>query len=138
MQSGQVFQMKVAASAEAVPEIRAMAEEYALAAGASERSIADLKTVVSEACTNVVRHAYDGPEPGTLEVEIDRIGDELRLLVRDHGVGIAPRPDAEHPTLHMGVPLIGALSTRFVLASERGVGTEVEVHLPLETQPRDF
>jgi len=125
--------MEVPASAETISRVRAATEEFALARGICEQSLADLKTIVSEACSNVVRYAYEDTEPGTLEVELDVIGEDLRLRVRDHGSGITPKPDADHPTLHMGLPLIGALSNRFVLASERGVGTEVEVHVPLRS-----
>ena len=53
--------------------------------------LADMKMAVSEACTNVVVHAYEG-EPGTLEVEMHAGETGLTIVVRDHGAGIQPRP----------------------------------------------
>ncbi len=135
MDSAQELQIELPATAEAIPRIRAAVEARALELGISERSLADLKTVISEACANVVRHAYEGDEPGPLEVELTPIGDRVRCRIRDRGCGIAPKPDAERPTLHMGLPLIGALSARFVLTSERGVGTELEIEVPLHLIP---
>ena len=51
--------------------------------------VADLKTVVTEACMNVVVHAYED-EPGPLEVSAYRDGDALVVTVRDRGAGIRP------------------------------------------------
>ena len=52
-----------------------------------------MKMAVTEACTNVVVHAYDA-DSGMLEVEM-RAGEEgLTIVVRDHGSGIQPRPGA--------------------------------------------
>lgn len=127
--------MRLPARPEAVPTVRREVELHALRLGISDRGLADLKTVVSEACTNVVRYAYVGEEEaGPLEVEFSHAADSVKVVVRDHGCGIAPKLDAD-PSLHMGLPLIGALSSRFVLASERGAGTELEIHVPLAGQP---
>lgn len=126
--------MQLPATPEAIPEVRQAVEARALEFGISEKSLYDLKTVVSEACTNVVRYAYD-EEPGPLEVELNPDEQSLRVLVRDRGCGIAPKVESDLPSLHMGLPLIGALSSRFVLSSERGVGTELEIHVPMESSP---
>ncbi|HKG17527.1 MAG TPA: ATP-binding protein, partial [Solirubrobacteraceae bacterium] len=48
--------------------------------------LADVKTAVSEACNNVVVHAYGG-EPGPMEVYVRPHGDELVVVVRDDGEG---------------------------------------------------
>lgn len=125
--------MRLPARPDSVPAVRREIEQHALRLGISERGLADLKTVVSEACTNVVRYAYEGEEAGPLEVEFIPADDSVKVVVRDHGCGIAPKPAAD-PSLHMGLPLIGALSSRFVLSSQRGAGTELEIHVPLAGQ----
>lgn len=126
--------MRLPAIPKAVPTVRREVEIHALRLGISGRGLDDLKTVVSEACANVVRYAYDGEETGSMEVELAAVDEGLKVVVRDHGCGIAPKHDAD-PSLHMGLLLIGALSTRFTLSSERGAGTELEIHVPLAGQP---
>jgi serine/threonine-protein kinase RsbW len=89
--------------------------------------LADMKMAVSEACTNVVVHAYEG-EPGMLEVELHAGELGLTIVVRDQGAGIQPRPArAEPPALGLGLPLIAALSDSFELRGATGSGTEVRM-----------
>lgn len=99
--------------------------------GMNEPSIGDLKTVVTEACMNVVVHAY-GDGDGPLEVEAFSEDDGLTVCVRDFGDGIRPRPDVERPSLRIGLTLIAALSSSFEIAGGLGRGTEVRMHLVLE------
>jgi anti-sigma regulatory factor (Ser/Thr protein kinase) len=89
--------------------------------------LADMKMAVTEACTNVVVHAYEH-DAGVLEVEM--LADEagLTIVVRDHGTGIQPRPArSEPPALGLGLPLIAALSDSFELRGSAGRGTEVRM-----------
>lgn len=97
-------------------------------------SIADLKTVVTEAAMNVVVHAYAGSEPGPLEVEAEGDLDGLTVVIRDHGSGIRPRPDVERPSLRIGLTLIAALSSSFEIKGGADKGTEVRMHLPLRAR----
>jgi serine/threonine-protein kinase RsbW len=90
--------------------------------------LADMKMAVTEACTNVVVHAYDGASDEGL-LEIDLVADEegLTVVVRDEGLGIKPRATRSAPALGLGLPLIAALSDAFeVRGSSRG-GTEVRM-----------
>jgi serine/threonine-protein kinase RsbW len=103
--------------------------------------LADMKMAVTEACTNVVVHAYD--EEGMLEVEMLAGEDGLTIVVRDHGAGIQPRPARSGaPALGLGLPLIAALSDAFELRGSAGRGTEVRMtfsyardHDPAEANP---
>ena len=90
--------------------------------------VADMTMAVSEACTNVVVHAYDD-EAGVLEVDMTAGDDGLTIEVRDHGTGIKPRPDRSRdvPALGLGLPLIAALSDAFELHGSTGQGTEVRM-----------
>jgi serine/threonine-protein kinase RsbW len=88
--------------------------------------LADMKMAVTEACTNVVVHAYE--DEGMLEVEMLAGADGLTIVVRDHGAGIQPRPArAGAPALGLGLPLIAALSDAFELRGSAGRGTEVRM-----------
>src|SRR4029079_7844387 len=99
--------------------------------GMDEASLADLKTVVTEASMNVVVHAYAGMEPGPLEVEAESDLEGVTVVIRDHGSGIRPRPDVERPSLRIGLTLIPALSSSFEIKGGADKGTEIRMHLPL-------
>lgn len=89
--------------------------------------LSDMKMAVSEACTNVVVHAYEG-EDGILEVAMTADTEGLTVIVRDHGRGIQPRSvPSEGPALGLGLPLIAALSDAFELRGTSGQGTEVRM-----------
>lgn len=84
----------------------------------------DLSTAVTEACNNVVVHAYDGAR-GPLEVEIHACQPVLEVVVRDCGVGIKPRlRSVEDASMGIGLPVIRALSHRAEFI-DRDPGTEV-------------
>jgi serine/threonine-protein kinase RsbW len=68
----------------------------------------DMRLAVTEACTNVVRHAYDGGDPGPLEIVIRPVGEMIDVIVSDCGRGLAPSPDTAGPGL--GMSLIAALA----------------------------
>jgi serine/threonine-protein kinase RsbW len=101
--------------------------------------LADMKMAVTEACTNVVVHAYES-DSGVLEVEMQATEDGLTIVVRDHGTGIQPRPArSEPPALGLGLPLIAALSDAFELRGSAGSGTEVRMTFSYarETDPAE-
>lgn len=117
-----------------VSVIRHALAGLAEAMGMDETGVADLKTVVTEACMNVVVHAYDD-EGGLLQVEATPEGDALRLVVRDFGTGIRPEPESEEggpKSLRLGLSLIAALSRRFQIAGGVGMGTEITMWLDLQ------
>src|SRR3954470_15733237 len=71
-----------------------------------DQTLADVKLAVTEACTNVVVHAYPGGEgPAPLRAPVD--GGVRRVVVVDQGRGI--RPGADSPGLGLGLPLIATL-----------------------------
>jgi serine/threonine-protein kinase RsbW len=90
--------------------------------------VADMKMAVSEACTNVVVHAYEDSD-GLLEVDMAAGAESLTILVRDYGSGIQPQVNQarEVPALGLGLPLIAALSDAFELRGSVGQGTEVRM-----------
>jgi serine/threonine-protein kinase RsbW len=102
--------------------------------------LADMKMAVSEACTNVVVHAYDDAD-GMIEVDMMAEDAGLTVRVRDFGTGIQPRPTRERdvPALGLGLPLIAALSDAFELRGSAGQGTEVRMtfHYARESDPAE-
>lgn len=94
-----------------------------------EQTLADIKLAVTEACTNVVIHAYNGND-GPLEVDALVDGRRLTVVVRDHGRGIVPRPDS--PGLGLGLPLIATLAESLELGKDDGESTEVRMTFRLD------
>ncbi|HEX2129055.1 MAG TPA: ATP-binding protein [Solirubrobacterales bacterium] len=119
------------ARAENVPLVRhalaGMAEELGMGPG----EVADLKTVVTEACTNVVVHAYEPDEVGPLMVSAAPENDAIVVTVRDYGQGIRPLADVERRSLRLGLPLIAALSRGFEIQAQVGGGTLVRIRMPM-------
>jgi anti-sigma regulatory factor (Ser/Thr protein kinase) len=125
------LEMSLPARAENVAVVRHALAGLAEEIGMDPPGIADLKTVVTEACMNVVVHAYEG-KPGPLNVTAEPISDGLSVIVSDSGVGIRPRPEAEPSSLRLGLSLIAALSSSFSFSGGLDRGTEVEMHMPLK------
>jgi anti-sigma regulatory factor (Ser/Thr protein kinase) len=124
------LQMMLPAKAENVAVVRHALAALAGEVGMDEPGIADLKTVVTEACMNVVAHAYDG-KPGPLTVEAKPDGDGLTVVVRDDGRGIRPQTDVDKPSLRLGLSLIAALSSSFAISGGLNRGTEITMRVPL-------
>ena len=84
----------------------------------------DLKTAVSEACNNVVMHAYDGAA-GPLEVFLYVNPGAIEVVVRDEGTGIPDQALSNDRMQGVGVPIIRALAQEAEFRSRREGGTEV-------------
>lgn len=124
------LQMVLPAKSENVALIRHALAGLAEEIGMDEPGLADLKTVVTEACMNVVVHAYQG-RPGPLSVEAAPDPDGLTVVVRDEGVGIRPQADVERDSLRLGLSLIAALSSNFSISGGLDRGTEISMRVPL-------
>jgi serine/threonine-protein kinase RsbW len=113
----------------AVPENVAIVRQAlrAVAAGLqleAER-IDDVALAGTEACANVVMHAYrDGP-PGPMQLRVFVAADALTVVVADRGGGIEPRADS--PGLGVGIPLMSALTDALALGSGPDGATEVRL-----------
>jgi len=88
----------------------------------------DLLLAVSEAATNVIRHAYPEDTDGAafrLDAEIS--DDRLQVVLSDDGVGLGA--SSSNPGLGMGLPLLGTLADTLMLVGppERSRGLEVRM-----------
>jgi anti-sigma regulatory factor (Ser/Thr protein kinase) len=131
------LQIGLPARAENVAVVRHALAGMAERIGMDEAGIADLKTVVTEACMNVVVHAYSDGEPGLLEVEAAADSTALTVVVRDFGAGIRPRPDIGRPSLRIGLTLIAAIAGSFEISGGADRGTEIRMNLPLQSRDEE-
>lgn len=130
MKSSDKLALTYEAKAENIPLARAAVAGLAEGLGAEEPELGDVKTVVTEACSNVVRHAYpDGS--GRFDVEAFPEDGELAIVVCDSGTGL--RPDLVHDpsTMRIGLGLISQLSSHFGIGAGPDGGTVVQMRLPL-------
>jgi len=89
--------------------------------------LADMKTAVSEACNNVVVHAYDG-EDGPLRVRIAPRSGTVEVTVVDDGKGIPEgREEPDEDDDGVGLSLIAALSDDVEIGARDEGGTAVRM-----------
>jgi serine/threonine-protein kinase RsbW len=114
-----------------VPELRHAVVALARELGAEDEACDAVGVAVSEACTNVVMHAYEPDDPsGRIVLAARPDDDRLRVVVRDSGCGMRPRADS--PGLGLGLPLIAQLSQRMeVTSGPGGRGTELRLWFSL-------
>jgi serine/threonine-protein kinase RsbW len=113
-----------------LPLVRHAIRGFLSAGEVADPPAGEVLLAVTEACANVVQHAYVGADQaGNIELEIERIGDELVIAVRDHGRGFAPRPNS--PGAGLGLPVIASLADRVEIRPSIGQGTEVTMAFSL-------
>lgn len=102
------------------------------ALGIDATRASDMKIALTEACTNVVVHAY-GEDTGPLEVTMTVERSRLVLSVRDAGGGLRPLParDEGGAPLGFGLALIASLSDELGIVAGRR-GTEVRFAFALD------
>ena len=120
------LELTLPATAENVIVVRQAIAGVAEALGLGAQRIADLKTVVTEACNNVVLHAYEN-EAGPLQVSAEPTEDELFIEVADQGHGFRPRASEGDASLGLGLPLIAALSDSFEIMGGQGQGSRTRI-----------
>jgi serine/threonine-protein kinase RsbW len=120
------LELTLPATAENVIVVRQAIAGVAETMGLGAQRVADLKTVVTEACNNVVLHAYED-EAGPLQVRAEPLEDELVIEVTDEGHGFRPRANDGDASLGLGLPLIAALSDSFEISGGAGRGSRTRI-----------
>jgi len=108
---------------ENVSVIRHVLGAFAEALRLPDDLVEDLRLAVTEACTNVVRHAYPPEQTGPVEISIQPLEEQVTVIVSDHGRGIGTSSDTTGPGL--GLPLIAAIADEVELQPVPGGGSRV-------------
>jgi serine/threonine-protein kinase RsbW len=87
----------------------------------------DLKTAVSEACNNVVLHAYSEGAGGMLSVQLYALAASLAVIVCDDGRGIPGEVLSSGHSQGVGIPVIRALTEISDFRTRPGGGTQVSM-----------
>jgi anti-sigma regulatory factor (Ser/Thr protein kinase) len=119
------IQLTLPARAENIAIVRHALGAFGEAFDVDSQILSDIRLAVTEACTNVVVHAYPEGTEGPMEVFANLDDHELHVVVRDEGKGITPRPDS--PGLGLGLPLIASLAESVNLGRDEHERTEVQM-----------
>jgi serine/threonine-protein kinase RsbW len=122
------IQRRVPADAQQVPRLRAVVAEFARRhCEHSEETRHAVALAVTEACANVVCHAYPGTRGElTLKAWVD--DDQLMLLVADTGIDFGANGTTPRAGLGLGLVLMRELATTTITSDEHG--TEVRLSFP--------
>lgn len=122
---------EVPAKPEQIPLLRNEAAAFAAAAGMVDRDLDDVRTVVSEAATNVVLHAYDGDAQRhqDMRLDVEIIASRLIVRVSDHGVGIGNSTSVGGAGV--GLRVMAVLADTFDVCRCQDGGTEVRMAFAL-------
>jgi serine/threonine-protein kinase RsbW len=130
-----LLKLSVDAKASALAPIRRAVSERVRELGADEESVARIAIAVSEACSNVVSHAYKEDEAGTIEIEAWAKGSDIVFSIRDNGTPLAQR-SAGSTGAGLGLYLIGSLSDDCELRNPEEGGTEILIGFRLKGDDR--
>jgi serine/threonine-protein kinase RsbW len=110
---------------EAARLVRSMSTAAGDALGFDPELLSDVNTAVTEACNNVILHAY-GDRPGPMSVELRSHPDAVVVRVCDQGHGIRQTvPDSDG--LKVGLALMSAVADRAEFINIPDGGTEVRM-----------
>jgi serine/threonine-protein kinase RsbW len=125
--------LEIAGRPENVVLVREMLTGLAQTIDLGEADLSDVRTAVTEACNNVVLHAYEDGE-GPLQVEVHLLPGTLEVAVCDRGSGLGPWTDTaeqadtvEERTFGIGLPVIRALVRNVEFRDLVEGGTEVRM-----------
>jgi serine/threonine-protein kinase RsbW len=90
-------QLKVRSKTENLSKIRDFIYRNAASAGFSDESIEDIILAVDEACTNIIKHAYNLDPEGEILVKLMYNSNKLIVEITDFGISFEPEkvPDPD-------------------------------------------
>jgi len=83
-------QLKIESRKDEVAKTRRWLAEHAQKAGFDPSVINDLKLVVTEAVTNIIRHAYQGESENLIFLSLTTDDEKLEMTLRDFGRSFDP------------------------------------------------
>ncbi|MFN2526561.1 MAG: ATP-binding protein [Actinomycetota bacterium] len=128
--------MSLPRDAVSVPVVRHICRDALKTLGVEGSCIEDIELAVTEACTNVLKHASDSDGAYEVEVKLDETFSTIRVM--DRGSGFADSgtvPTTEEPSEGgRGIHLMKALvdDLRFSARPERGTVLQLEKGLVLK------
>jgi anti-sigma regulatory factor (Ser/Thr protein kinase) len=112
------------AESQSVSRARHAVTGFAREHGVPVELLGNIALAVSEACTNVVVHAYrEAAAAGNLSVGLELEEGSLHIQIGDEGMGMRRRPDS--PGLGLGLPIIASVADGFAVEPGPDGGTDL-------------
>jgi stage II sporulation protein AB (anti-sigma F factor) len=130
------FDMKIKARSENEAFARQVVSSFAIGMNPTIDELEDIKTVVSEAVTNSIVHAYNNDSDKIIDIKASLDNDSMEIIIEDYGVGIDDVDKAVEPFFTtkpedersgMGFTLMKSFMDEFELVSKLGEGTKVRM-----------
>ena len=130
------FDMKIKARSENEAFARQVVSSFAIGMNPTIDELEDIKTVVSEAVTNSIVHAYNNDSDKIIDIKASLDNDSMEIIIEDYGVGIDDVDKAVEPFFStkpedersgMGFTLMKSFMDEFELVSKLGEGTKVRM-----------
>ena len=127
--------LKIPSRAEYVLLARLVMSQVGELAGLEQQDIYDLKLAVTEATTNVIRHA----QVDSFEIEYRTSPRIIEVTVKDAGEGFEEEDFSSHPDSRggFGLTVINSLMDEVALETIAGNGTRLRMIRQVSTVPKD-
>lgn len=102
--SSKRLELKIASDPATLHDVRLQIETFVAGCGGEKQCCDDVGLCLNEALANVMRHAYRGATDQPIVIEVEDIGDQVRILIRDWGRSFDPAvlKDRQHDPLQPG------------------------------------
>jgi serine/threonine-protein kinase RsbW len=91
----QIHTLSVEASTEHLAEVRDFVASHAESIGLGQKTISEIRLVVDEAYTNIIKHAYRNNASEKVNIEIGSDDDQLWITLIDRGKSFDPESYSE-------------------------------------------
>ena len=86
----QKFKLRISSVTENLEIIREFINNIAHKGGFSEESVDQIELAVDEACTNVIKHAYNYSSKRMLDISVFLDNEKIEIIIMDKGSGFNP------------------------------------------------
>ena len=124
------LKLSLPAEEDSLPVVRQALRSLGETVGAEPESLEDAELAVTEACANVVEHAYPGA-CGAVEVRLCPSAAGIEVSVRDFGRGMPDASELADGDRGYGLALIEGIASRLDVRHDGG--TELAMHFGLES-----
>lgn len=122
--------LTIPSSTRYLEDVRGFIASHAADAGFSDEGVEQLKIATDEACTNIIKHAYEAEGENVIDIAVILTEDKLVVRLRDRGISFSPG-DYEEPDLirlakkrrcgGLGVHIMNRLMDRVEYRTQDGV-----------------